>query len=118
MAPQINGNHIPIIDIRRQARNGSILDDIFRGLRPEKGKDRTLPTMVLYDEKGLKLFEDITYLDEYYLTNAEIEVLNKHAADIAKMIPPGSRLLELGSGYASAPVASIAILQSPDTGMV
>ena len=95
-----------------------MLDHIFRGLQPENGKDRTLPTMVLYDEKGLKLFEDITYLDEYYLTSAEIEVLNKHAADIAKMISPGSRLLELGSGYASAPVASIAILQSSDTGMV
>jgi L-histidine Nalpha-methyltransferase / hercynylcysteine S-oxide synthase len=49
-------------------------------------------------EAGLKLFEDITYLDEYYLTNAEIEVLEKHARDIAERIPGGSRLVELGSG--------------------
>ena len=42
-------------------------------LNPGKGKERKMPTLLLYDEQGLKLFEDITYLDEYYLTNAEIE---------------------------------------------
>lgn len=46
----------------------------------------------------MKLFEEITYLDEYYLTNAEIEALTKHADVIAEHIPPGSRLIELGSG--------------------
>lgn len=49
-------------------------------------------------EKGLKLFEDITYLDEYYLTNAEIDSLNKHADAIAEHIPAGARVVELGSG--------------------
>ena len=49
-------------------------------------------------EAGLKLFEEITYLDEYYLTNTEIEVLKEHADKIAERIPAGSQLLELGSG--------------------
>ena len=49
-------------------------------------------------EKGLKLFEQITYLDEYYLTNAEIEALTRHADAIAEHIPSGSRVIELGSG--------------------
>jgi L-histidine Nalpha-methyltransferase / hercynylcysteine S-oxide synthase len=49
-------------------------------------------------EAGLKLFEDITYLDDYYVTNAEIEILERHAGDIAQRIPEGSRLVELGSG--------------------
>jgi L-histidine Nalpha-methyltransferase / hercynylcysteine S-oxide synthase len=49
-------------------------------------------------EAGLKLFEEITYLDEYYLTNAEIEALTLHAKDIAERLPQGSRLVELGSG--------------------
>lgn len=47
---------------------------------------------------GLKIFEEITYLDEYYLTNAEIEVLKTYADEIAARIPKGSRLVELGSG--------------------
>lgn len=49
-------------------------------------------------EQGLKLFEDITYLEEYYLTNAEIEVLEKCAHKIVEYIPDGARVIELGSG--------------------
>lgn len=86
---------VQIIDIRRSVINDDIRKDILDGLR---GEPKTLPTLLLYDEKGLNLFEDITYLDEYYLTNAEIEVLSKHAAEIAKQIPDGARLVELGSG--------------------
>lgn len=57
-----------------------------------------MPTLLLYDEKGLQLFEDITYLEEYYLTNAEIEVLTTHAEAIARLIEPDSQIIELGSG--------------------
>ena len=44
------------------------------------------------------MFEEITYLDEYYLTNAEIEALESHSREIVERIPHGSRLVELGSG--------------------
>ena len=87
-----------IIDIRRDAQEYSILDDIKTGLRPADGGQKTLPTLLLYDEAGLKLFEKITYLDEYYLTNAEIEVLKNNATRISERIQPGSLVLELGSG--------------------
>ena len=40
----------------------------------------------------------ITYLEEYYLTNDEIEVLRSAAADIVKNIPSGAMIIELGSG--------------------
>jgi L-histidine Nalpha-methyltransferase / hercynylcysteine S-oxide synthase len=60
-------------------------------LSSEKNAKRVL-------EKGLKLFEDITYLDEYYPTNAEIEALTLHANEIVARIPDGVRLVELGSG--------------------
>lgn len=87
-----------IIDIRRETDEISILGDIKRGLRPGKGQEKTLPTLLLYDEVGLKLFEKITYLDEYYLTNAEIEVLEKYANHIVERIQSGSIIVELGSG--------------------
>lgn len=35
----------------------------------------------------------------YYLTNAEIEVLEACAEQIARRVQPGSVLVELGSGY-------------------
>ncbi|KAJ9644742.1 hypothetical protein H2199_003705 [Coniosporium tulheliwenetii] len=87
-----------IIDIRRETDEHSILDDIRKGLRPGDAAEKTLPTLLLYDETGLRLFEKITYLDEYYLTNAEIEVLQTYADRIAARIQPGSLIVELGSG--------------------
>jgi len=51
-----------------------------------------------FAEKGLKLFEEITYLDEYYLTNAEIDALTRHANALVEHIPAGARIVELGSG--------------------
>jgi len=38
-------------------------------------------------------------LEEYYLTNDEIEVLKSSAADIVKHISSGSMVIELGSGW-------------------
>jgi uncharacterized SAM-dependent methyltransferase len=43
-------------------------------------------------------FRQITYLEEYYLTNSEIQVLRRSARAIAKAIPSGSMVIELGSG--------------------
>lgn len=87
-----------IIDIRPGPTEFDIVQDIKKGLRPNHGGEKTLPTLLLYDEAGLKLFEQITYLDEYYLTNAEIEVLEKYADRIAQRVQPGSVVVELGSG--------------------
>lgn len=60
----------------------------------------TLPTVLLYDEPGLKLFEKITYLDEYYLTNCEIAILKSKSDDIVKRLglKEGGIVVELGSG--------------------
>src|ERR1700761_5992716 len=89
---------VTIIDIRKERDEHSILQDIKTGLRPQIGNAKTLPTLLLYDVNGLKLFEKITYLEEYYLTNSEIEVLEKYARQIAERIKPNSIILELGSG--------------------
>ena len=88
-----------IIDIHQKGFSASIVDHIREQLQPGKGAEKRLPTLLLYDERGLKIFEDITYLEEYYLTNAEIEVLTIHATQIAKSIDDGSMIVELGSGY-------------------
>ncbi|KAF1831095.1 hypothetical protein BDW02DRAFT_601127 [Decorospora gaudefroyi] len=87
-----------IIDIRVDTAESDILADIKKGLRPEHGGEKKLPTLLLYDQEGLRLFEKITYEEEYYLTNAEIEVLDTYADNIAERIPSGSIMVELGSG--------------------
>lgn len=87
-----------IIDIRSDTAGISVRKEISKGLRPTDGEEKTLPTLLLYDQEGLKLFEEITYLDEYYLTGQEIEVLEKYAERIAERIPNHAMLVELGSG--------------------
>ncbi len=105
MLPKANGfrshgsSHVSIIDIRRDGSEFSILGEMRKMLNPKPGLEKKMPTMLLYDEQGLKIFEDITYLDEYYLTNAEIEALEIHADEIARHVQPGSQVVELGSGY-------------------
>ncbi|KAJ8127863.1 hypothetical protein O1611_g5773 [Lasiodiplodia mahajangana] len=91
------GHPVDIIDIRRDTVKANLKEEIHRLFHPEEGP-RELPTLLLYDAKGLQLFEKITYLEEYYLTNAEIEVLQRSAAAIAANIPSDSMLIELGSG--------------------
>ncbi|KAJ1642148.1 hypothetical protein LPJ64_005974 [Coemansia asiatica] len=67
---------------------------------PEDGTslNRSLPLVLLYDNKGLELFDRITYLPEYYLTDCEIEVLKSNIREIVAEIPDGSDVIELGCG--------------------
>jgi len=87
-----------IIDIRLDKAEASMLSNIKTGLRPTPGFRRSLPTLLLYDANGLRLFEKITHLQEYYLTNQEIQVLQTYADDIAQKVQNGTVLVELGSG--------------------
>ncbi|KAF4549171.1 Histidine-specific methyltransferase-like protein [Elsinoe fawcettii] len=89
-----------IIDIRNGADFVPLTEQIRSGLGAPGGQEKRLPTLLLYSKEGLQLFEKITYLDEYYLTNQEIQVLQNYADRIAERIAlkPDSILLELGSG--------------------
>ncbi|KAF5672202.1 tRNA-specific adenosine deaminase [Fusarium heterosporum] len=86
-----------IIDIRGEHVEINLKDQIASMFNPDDGP-RKLPTLLLYNEKGLQIFENITYLDEYYLTNYEIEILRKSSVEIASKIPEDSMVIELGSG--------------------
>lgn len=87
-----------IINIQGDGQLASLKRLIIEGLSTRDGEGKTLPTLLLYDVAGLQLFEEITYLDEYYLTGQEIEVLKRNAEEIAASIPDDSIILELGSG--------------------
>lgn len=68
---------------------------VLNGLRqPQKA----LPCKFFYDAEGSRLFERICDLPEYYPTRTESRILERHAGDIARLIGPGARLVEFGSG--------------------
>ena len=98
MAMPNGHSSVSIVDIRRGGFDVPLADQIRQKLNPGNGLERRLPTLLLYDGAGLQLFEEVTYLEEYYLTNAEIETLKTHAEAIANLIEPGSQVIELGSG--------------------
>jgi L-histidine N-alpha-methyltransferase len=57
----------------------------------------SLPARWFYDERGGRLFDEITRLPEYYPTRRETEILRDHSAAIATLTR-ATTLVELGSG--------------------
>ncbi|HWB46315.1 MAG TPA: L-histidine N(alpha)-methyltransferase [Hyphomicrobiaceae bacterium] len=68
---------------------------VFTGL---SAPHKHLPCQYFYDARGSALFEEITELEEYYLTRTETGILTKHAAEMAKPLGAGAALIEFGSG--------------------
>ncbi|MET0559517.1 MAG: L-histidine N(alpha)-methyltransferase [Solirubrobacterales bacterium] len=62
---------------------------------------KELAPKYFYDERGSRLFERITELDEYYPTRAEREILAHRSAEILVAADRPSTLVELGSGSAA-----------------
>jgi L-histidine N-alpha-methyltransferase len=56
-----------------------------------------LPSKYFYDERGMRLFERITALPEYYLTRSEHAILEENARAIVRSVRP-SEVVEIGSG--------------------
>ncbi len=59
---------------------------------------RWLQPHFLYDEKGSRLFEQISLLPEYYLTRTEDGILSQEAARIISLAP-AECIVELGAGF-------------------
>lgn len=77
-------------------------DDLDKALRIDvesglSAMPKSLPPKWFYDERGSELFDAITNLVEYYPTEAEREILIRHAAEIVAAAN-AETIIELGSG--------------------
>ncbi len=81
--------HLTPDEVRAQMR-----EDAVQGLR---GVAKSIPPVWFYDERGSRLFEEITQLSEYYPTRAERGLLETHAPAIAGLAKADT-LVELGAG--------------------
>ncbi len=81
--------HLSPEEVRSQ-----MLADALEGLR---GETKSIPPVWFYDERGSRLFEEITQLPEYYPTRAERALLEAHASAIAEL-SKADTLVELGAG--------------------
>jgi L-histidine N-alpha-methyltransferase len=76
------------------AQEAALRADVRAGLQ---SSPKTLPPKYFYDERGSKLFDEITRLPEYYPTRTERGILAENAAAIAAD-SQAQTLVELGSG--------------------
>ena len=51
-----------------------------------------------YDERGSQLFDEITRLPEYYLTNTELGIMRDNIEEIVALVGKQASLIEFGSG--------------------
>jgi dimethylhistidine N-methyltransferase len=58
---------------------------------------KTLPPKLFYDEAGVRLFDAITQLPEYYLTRTERALLSRIAPEVAALAPQDAALVEYGA---------------------
>ena len=90
----------------------SFRDAVLSGL---SRREKAIPCRFLYDKRGSALFEAICELPEYYLTRAEIGILEERAGEIARLIGPRCQLLEFGSGASRKVRLLLAALERPQT---
>jgi dimethylhistidine N-methyltransferase len=76
------------------------LTDVLKGLQ---SSPKYLDSKYFYDKKGDELFQKIMDSDEYYLTNAEMEIFSKQTTEIAnELLKETNKLdvIEFGPGDA------------------
>lgn len=76
-------------------------NDVLTGLN---ASPKYMQPKYFYDHQGDLLFQQIMEMEEYYLTNAEMEIFSKQSASIADLITAENTpfdLIELGAGDAT-----------------
>lgn len=71
-------------------------EKILKGLNDKNQKK--IDSKYFYDRKGSEIFEKITELTEYYITNKEIEILESKKSELLSILPSQSTIVEFGSG--------------------
>ncbi|KAH8176838.1 histidine-specific methyltransferase, SAM-dependent domain-containing protein [Sarocladium implicatum] len=92
--------HGEILDIGGKGMYGDVgeqLAVVLKQAYDQKNKP-TLPDELLYDDRGLFLWNEIIWSKEFYQTHDEIALFDAHADDIVSRIQPGVTMIDLGAG--------------------
>ncbi|MGH8193273.1 MAG: L-histidine N(alpha)-methyltransferase [Woeseiaceae bacterium] len=76
----------------------SVTNDLAEILHGLGQTQKVLSPKFFYDERGSRLFDEITELPEYYLTRTELSIMQEHVDEVALLIGPEASLIEFGSG--------------------
>lgn len=93
--PTTDADHVTVdVHLGQGDLEAALRADVRHGLT---GPAKELPPKWLYDEAGSALFDQITRLVEYYPTEAEREILLRHASTIIERARAHT-IVELGAG--------------------
>lgn len=95
--PTVDG----IVDIRQSNGHHDMKSAILEDLSKSP---RELPSVLIWDIKGLEIYDKLCQEPAYYPRSCEIEILQRRCADMAKTFPSSSILIELGCGYCYSPL--------------
>lgn len=84
-------------------------EQVLEGL---SSRPKRIPSTWFYDHRGSELFEQITELNEYYLTRTETALLRGLRADLARL-PAGAAVIEFGSGSSRKTPLLLDALKAP-----
>lgn len=84
-----------MLDLKSSTLSTPFARDVVAGLSQPR---KVIPARYFYDRRGSELFEEITRLPEYYPTRTEIELLERHGGDIARLTGKRRVVVEFGSG--------------------
>jgi L-histidine N-alpha-methyltransferase len=73
----------------------SNLAEILDGLQQD---EKSISPKYFYDERGSQLFDEITQLPEYYLTDTEMGIMLDNINEIVGLVGKQASLIEFGSG--------------------
>lgn len=73
-------------------------DEVAEILAGLQQTEKSISPKYFYDERGSQLFDAITDLPEYYLTNTEIDIMYSNIDEIADLVGRKASLIEFGSG--------------------
>ena len=90
---------LKVFDIRHQGDDTSNLRDELVATLTRPVSFKTVPSILLWDDRGQRLFEDILSCPQYYPFRAELALLNKYSEEMAAAVGQTRLVIELGAGY-------------------
>ncbi len=86
--------------------------EILSGL--ENQEQKKINSKFFYDEKGSRLFDQITKLSDYYPTKKELEILDREYEQINNYLPANAMVIEFGSGSNQKISKLLKIIEKPE----
>lgn len=92
--------HGDILDIGGKCMYGDVGDQLATILKQayDPKNKPTLPDELLYDDRGLFLWNEIIWSREFYQTHDEIALFDAHADAIVARMQAGVTMIDLGAG--------------------